>query len=888
MRRKKSRAKRRVARSNEEDTVGVDDEPGASKDAVEAAEEAGIQSEKDVNQEIDCFKEEFEEVENVVIAVMEMDSIIQHNGGDVVQIESNFTDGSIRKSELCSEVNGVGESEKSDNLDVSVECSKFEEIIEDGTVRGQNLSSNIQVMDVDSGNGIVNGEEAKDHENSEQKSLEEEPSSARIAVMTLDGQINDGYNNKDGNDREKEEESRGGREQNEDIAVSDVNEPSQVVDHDSPTKQKKEKQLEIHVGGLHKEIVEQDLFEIFGKFGEVQSARIVRHRTTKKSKGFAFIQYATTEQAKKALSDLKDGIEVKGKLAKLSISHDRDVLYLGRICRTWTKEDVLGKLKGYGIENIDDIQVPNDPKDDRKIKGFAFLRFNTFSDAKAALHRLRKPDIAFGNAKGAKIAFARTPMHPGERVQLQVKTIYVEGIPKSWDVHKLKEICEQYAETKKVKISRNLSNKGKDFGFISFTTRGGAVACVEGMNKLRYGGNVKVKAFIARPLVQVRLQKSSCLGLKFSKRHRNSDWLKMKGHARSKGVKKESDVRAATVIYKSKIWGTKEKPAAVVYKNNQDPLNSKHTIEGKRNEQQSIAPETHDAEDGLSSKPKKTDFKRNNRKRQRNSMQSKRSSNKPEGSVLMRERNHMHSKRSSNKPEGSVLKIERNHLHSKRSSNKREGTSQGRHFRSSRSSKSRSYVRKGHGRGADSIAYRIPVKEAYAPSTSGYPGSAHCAFSGSKRPSSYMESHAGFAQPVKHNDQYLTECIAPAFHHQRQAYAGYLKLDHYERQPPAKYFKPAIGNDALPHAGFLESSFRKQSFDGARRIAEYSGPDNQGPVHGSANCKHCLVTDCVTVGSAYSRPYVPHNLSYAGYEGNSNGGGYHRFRRAYTARQAHY
>lgn len=67
---------------------------------------------------------------------------------------------------------------------------------------------------------------------------------------------------------------------------------------------------------------------------------------------------------------------------------------------------------------------------------------------------------------------------------------------------------------------------------------------------------------------------------------------------------------------------------------------------------------------------------------------------------------------------------------------------------------------------------------------------------------------------MKHNDQYLAECVTPAFHHQRQAYAGCLKLDHYERQPPAKYFKPAIGNDALPHAGFLESSFRKQSFDG--------------------------------------------------------------------------
>ena len=73
-----------------------------------------------------------------------------------------------------------------------------------------------------------------------------------------------------------------------------------------------------------------------------------------------------------------------------------------------------------------------------------------------------------------------------------MKTVYVEGIPKSWDVQKLKEICEQYGETKKVKILRNFGNKGKDFGFISFTTRESAVACVGGMNKLQFGGNFKV------------------------------------------------------------------------------------------------------------------------------------------------------------------------------------------------------------------------------------------------------------------------------------------------------------------------------------------------------------------------------------------------------------
>ncbi|XP_022736270.1 uncharacterized protein LOC111289463 isoform X2 [Durio zibethinus] len=688
---------------------------------------------------------------------------------------------------------------------------------------------------MDSGNEIENGEEAEVHANAEQESVEGEPSTARIRVMKFDGQIDDSYINKEDDDGEKMQESRDDRDQNEDIEVSDVNEVPPVFNHDSLTEPKKEKQLEIHVGGLHKDTVEQDLFEIFGKFGKVQIARIVRHPITNKSKGFAFIQFATVEQTKKVLSDYKDGIEVRGRHAKLSISRDRDILYLGNICKTWTKEDVLRKLNGYGIEDLDEIQVPNDPKNEGKNKGFALLRFNTCSDAKAAFHRLRKPDAVFGNAKSAKVAFARTPMHSREEVQLQVKTIYVEGIPKSWDVQKLKEICEQYGETKKVKISRNFCSKGKDFGFISFTSRENAVACVGGMNKLQFGGNVKVKADIARPLVGGCPQKSSCGGLKLGKRHRSTCWWKMKGHARSEGAKKGSDMKAQTVIYKSKIRGTKEKVAGVAHKNNQDPLNSKHTIEDENNEHQRIAPEVHDAGAGLSTKLEKTDDKRKNRKRQRN------------------------------------------RLHRKRLSKKLEGRSQGRPSHSSISSKSRSHLRKRPSRGADSVAHRILFKEAYAASTSGYPGSAYVAISGSKRLSSDLEPHAGFVQPVKHKDRYLAGCVTPAFRHQRPTYADYLKLDtHYERQPPAKYFKPAIGKDALPHAGFLEASSRKQSFvvDDylARRTGEYNGPGNQGPAH--------------EAGSAFSRPYVPNHSSYARYEASASG--YHRVSGAYPPTQTYY
>lgn len=76
------------------------------------------------------------------------------------------------------------------------------------------------------------------------------------------------------------------------------------------SERKKQKEFEIFVGGLNREAVEEDLTKVFGVFGEIQAARIVKNPTTQKSKGYAFIRFATVEQAKKALDELKDGVEV--------------------------------------------------------------------------------------------------------------------------------------------------------------------------------------------------------------------------------------------------------------------------------------------------------------------------------------------------------------------------------------------------------------------------------------------------------------------------------------------------------------------------------------------------------------------------------------------------
>ncbi|XP_077235520.1 uncharacterized protein LOC143877391 isoform X2 [Tasmannia lanceolata] len=378
----------------------------------------------------------------------------------------------------------------------------------------------------------------------EQETIEEGTGVGKVEDIKGGGV--DGTGADGGGDEVKDDDKS---ESDDDEEMVDLEDPS-VYMHAPLTERKKQKESEIFIGGLDKEAVEEDLIKVFSEFGEIQAVRIAKHPTSQKSKGFAFIRYATVEQALKALSELKDGTEVRGKRIGISSSHENDTLYVGNICKTWTKDHVLATLKGYAVEQIDEIFLPEDPKNEGKNRGFALLEFNTHSDAMAAFQLLRKPDAIFGCDRSAKVAFAQSPMHPSEEALLQVKTVFVEGLPSSWDEEKVKELCKQYGEIGKVHLSRNFSSaKRKDFGFIEFTSRESAIACVEGINSAELGeGDIKVKANLAKPQNKGRLAKQGARGgFKVKKVGESTEEVgnsKLKGNAQFKGAEGKGKARS--------------------------------------------------------------------------------------------------------------------------------------------------------------------------------------------------------------------------------------------------------------------------------------------------------------------------------------------------------
>ena len=68
----------------------------------------------------------------------------------------------------------------------------------------------------------------------------------------------------------------------------------------------------LYVGGLPYSVTEAQLEEIFSKHGSVLSARVISDKFSGKSRGFGFVEMASSEEAKRAIEAL-NGTDLEGR-----------------------------------------------------------------------------------------------------------------------------------------------------------------------------------------------------------------------------------------------------------------------------------------------------------------------------------------------------------------------------------------------------------------------------------------------------------------------------------------------------------------------------------------------------------------------------------------------
>lgn len=80
--------------------------------------------------------------------------------------------------------------------------------------------------------------------------------------------------------------------------------------------------MKIYAGNLSYEVTEEDLKQAFQAFGEVESVAVIKDKMTGQSKGFGFVEMASTAEGQAAIEAL-NGKELKGRAINVNEARPR-------------------------------------------------------------------------------------------------------------------------------------------------------------------------------------------------------------------------------------------------------------------------------------------------------------------------------------------------------------------------------------------------------------------------------------------------------------------------------------------------------------------------------------------------------------------------------------
>lgn len=146
-----------------------------------------------------------------------------------------------------------------------------------------------------------------------------------------------------------------------------------VANHkDQPGFNKGNEDRKIFVGGIAYDVTNDDLSNHFSQYGEVSQAQVKFDRTTGRSRGFAFVEFATVDSCKSALNQREQLIKNKQCEIKPAKSRENKKVFVGGLPADHPEEELRKHFEQYG--KVEDIEWPFD-KQTKARRNFAFIVF---------------------------------------------------------------------------------------------------------------------------------------------------------------------------------------------------------------------------------------------------------------------------------------------------------------------------------------------------------------------------------------------------------------------------------------------------------------------------------------------------------------------------------
>lgn len=216
----------------------------------------------------------------------------------------------------------------------------------------------------------------------------------------------------------------------------------------------------LYVGDLLLDVNEGLLFEIFNAVGPVSSIRVCRDAVTRRSLGYAYVNFHQIADAERAL-DTMNYTEIKSKPCRIMWSQRDPSLRRSGVGNIFVKNlnESIDNKQLYDtfslFGNILSCKVVTD-RETGKSKGYGYVHYETAEAAKAAIEKL---DGMLIDGQEVQVGeFMRRNERPG---QSDWTNCYVKNIPLEWDDAKLNEEFAKFGEIMSATISRGVNKRKK-------------------------------------------------------------------------------------------------------------------------------------------------------------------------------------------------------------------------------------------------------------------------------------------------------------------------------------------------------------------------------------------------------------------------------------------